>query len=390
MKKTIMTAGLIFFIFSIFLGAVSLAFAAGPEANPRKIVIFQETFVNEPAQAALVEKFGGVVIKPLPVINALAVYLPPQAVGALLKSKGVLRIDDDVIVKAIGKPAPQQPAEVLPWGVDKINADAAWATTTGAAIKVGIVDTGVDLTHPDLQANIEENINTINPLKSGNDDNGHGTHVAGIAAAIDNAIGVIGVGPDISLYAVKVLNKAGSGWLSDIIEGLQWCIDKGVQVVNMSLGTYSEVQAFHDAIIATYNKGIVLVGAAGNDGVSTPLYPAAYAEVIAVAASDINNQIIWWSNWGPHIDLTAPGVNIFSTYKGSSYKTLSGTSMATPHAAATAALVLSIPVGANDSNANGVWDPAEVKAKLESSAQDLGYNTYQQGAGLVSADSAVQ
>lgn len=383
MKKTIILS-------IILLCVASLAIAALPEENPRKIVVFDQTIVNEPAQIALVRKFGGAVIKSLPIINATAVYLPPEAAEALSKTAGILRIDDDVIVQAIARPQPSQPAEVLPWGVDRINADAAWATTTGIAVKVGILDTGIDLSHPDLQGNIKGNVNMINPLKSGKDDNGHGTHVAGIAAAIDNAIGVVGVGPDIYLYAIKVLDRAGSGWLSDIIEGLQWSINNGMQVVNMSLGTYSQVQSFRDAIIAAYNNGIVLTAAAGNDGVSTPLYPAAYDEVIAVAASDINNQIPSWSNWGSYIDLTAPGANIFSTYKGSSYKTLSGTSMAAPHAAGTAALVLTTAVGAFDANANGVWDPIEVKNKLETTAQDLGYATYQQGAGLVRADLAVQ
>lgn len=381
----------IFFICAILLSFVSLAIAEVPEGHHRKIVVFDETIVNEPAQIVLVGRFGGVVIKPLPVINALAVHLPPEAAEAISKTAGVLRIDDDVIINAVAKPKPSQPNEVLPWGVDRINADLVWTTTTGLAVKVGILDTGIDLSHPDLQTNIKGNVNTINPLKSGNDDNGHGTHVAGTVAAVDNTIGAIGVGPKIYLYAIKALDRTGSGWLSDIIEGLQWCINNRMQVVNMSLGTYSEVQSFHDAVTAVYNAGIVLVAAAGNDGVLTPLYPAAYNEAIAVAASDINNQIPSWSNWGPHIDLTAPGVNIYSTYKGSSYKTLSGTSMATPHVAGTAALVLSMPVGTNDSNANGIWDPAEVKAKLETTAQPLaGYNSYQQGAGLIRADLAIQ
>lgn len=391
MKKIIMAGVVVFFV-------CGLAWSFVPQVNadeggnpPRKIVVFDGTIVNEPAQIALVRKFGGTVIKSLNVINGLTVYLPPQAAEAVLKEKGILRIDDDVIVYAVAKPQPPPPpAEVLPWGVDKIEADLTWTTTKGLAVKVGIVDTGVDLAHSDLASNIKGNVNTINPLKSGNDDNGHGTHVAGISAAVDNTTGVIGVGPEIYLYAVKVLGKNGSGWLSDIIEGIQWCMNNGIQVVNMSLGTYSEVQSFHDAVTAAYNGGLVLVAAAGNDGVSTPLYPAAYDEVIAVAASDINNQIPTWSNYGPHVDLTAPGVSIYSAYKGGGYKTLSGTSMATPHVAGTVALVLTTAVGSYDANLNGVWDPAEVNNKLRATAQDLGYNSYQQGAGLVRADLATQ
>lgn len=381
----------IFFVCAILLGVASLAISAEIEHSPRKIVVFNENIISEPAQIALVRKSGGIVIKPLRIINGMAVYLPPKAVEAVLKEPGVLRIDDDVIVTAVGKPPAPQPTETLPWGVDRINADLAWTTTKGLAIKVGIVDTGIDLGHPDLGVNIKGNVNTINPLKSGNDDNGHGTHVAGTVAAVDNTFGVIGVGPEIYLYAVKVLDKNGSGWLSDIIEGLQWCIDNHMQIINLSLGTYSNVQSFQNAITAAYQKGIVLVAAAGNDGVSTPLYPAAYDEVIAVAASDINNQIPLWSNYGPYVDLTGPGVNIYSTYKGSSYKTLNGTSMATPHVSGTAALVLTTTISSSyDSNTNAVWDPIEVKNKLQDTAQNLGYNNYQQGAGLVRADLAIK
>lgn len=382
---------LILLIMGFIVGLLNLpANAQTPDQPPRKIVVFDRTIVNEPEQIALVRKFGGTVIKPLRVINGMAVYLPPQAAEAVLKERGVLRIDDDVIVNAVGKPQPPPPAQVLPWGVDRINADLVWTITKGVSIKVGVVDTGIDLGHPDLQANIKGNVNTINPLKSGNDDNGHGTHVAGIIAAVDNTVGVIGVGPEIYLYAVKVLNKNGSGWLSDVIEGIQWCMNNGIQVVNMSLGTYSQVQSFHDAVTVAYNKGLIMVAAAGNDGVSTPLYPAAYDEVIAVAASDINNRIPLWSNWGLHIDLTAPGVDIYSTYKGSAYKTLSGTSMATPHVAGTAALVLTTTVGSYDLNFNGVWDPIEVKNKLEATAENLYLPSDQQGAGLVRADLAIQ
>jgi len=356
---------------------------------PRKIVVFQENFVNEPAQIGWLRGAGAVIIKSLPLVNAVAVYLPPQAERALKGRPEILRIDDDLVINAIAKPQPQ-PTEILPWGVDRIDADLAWSRTKGFTVDVAIIDTGIDLDHLDLQANIKGNVNTINPLKSGNDDNGHGTHVAGIVAAVDNTIGVIGTGPEIYLYAVKVLSKTGSGWLSDVIEGIQWCINNKMQVANMSLGASSGNDSFHDAIIAAYNAGIVLVAAGGNEG-GPVLYPAAYKEVIAVAASDKNNQIPSWSNFGPEIDLTAPGVYIYSTYNNGYYKTLSGTSMAAPHVSGVAALVLYTPVGTyDDLDGDEIWDPIEVKTKLETTALNLGYNSYQQGAGLVSADLATK
>lgn len=360
---------------------------------PRKIVVFQENFVNEPAQIGLLRGVGTVIIKRLPLINGMSVYLPPQAERALKGRPEILRIDDDLVINAIVKPQPPpQPAQELPWGVDRIDADLAWATTKGLAIKVAILDTGIDLDHLDLQANIKGNVNTINPLKSGNDDNGHGTHVAGIVAAVDNTIGVIGTGPEIYLYAVKVLSKTGSGWLSDLIEGLDWCINNKMQVINMSLGSSSDNQSFHDAITKTYQAGIIQVTAAGNNGGSggAITYPAKYSETIAISAVDKNDQIAVFSSYGPEIDLTAHGVNIKSTYNNGYYKILSGTSMACPHVSGTAALVLSTPVGTYDLDADGIWDPTEVKNKLQATAQDLYLLLEQQGAGLVKADSAIK
>ena len=215
--------------------------------------------------------------------------------------------------------------------------------------------------------------------------------MAGTVAALNNTVGVVGAGPDIDLYAIKVLNRNGSGFLSDIIEGLQWAAANGIQIANMSLGTTSNVQSFHDAITAAYNAGITLVAAAGNNG-GTVNFPAAYSEVIAVSATDINNNLASFSSRGPEVDLAAPGVSILSTYKGNAYATLSGTSMASPHVAGSAALVINSPIGAYDANFNGQWDPAEVKQKLQDKAVDLGTVGFDNlfGWGLVNAFAAVQ
>lgn len=385
-SKTLIVVSLI-----IGFGAVSALAKQDDPRGPRKIVIFKEGIVNIPGQSALLRSAGATVIKPLRLVGGIAVYLPPQAERALQSRVEILRIDDDLVIEVIGKPLPPpQPSQEIPWGVDRIEADLVWSVTTGNGVKVAVVDTGIDLDHQDLMANIKGQVNTINPLRSANDDNGHGTHVAGIIAALNNSIGVVGVGPEIYLYAVKVLDKNGSGWLSDIIEGLDWCINNNMQVVNMSLGSSSGNQTFHDAIIKVYQAGIVQVAAAGNNGGSV-IFPAAYPEVIAVSAIDSSDTIASWSSRGPEVDLAAPGVNIKSTYKDGYYRTLSGTSMASPHVAGTAALVLTTPVGVYDADGDGIWDPAEVQNKLEAMAEDLGAagkdNLY--GSGLVRADSAV-
>jgi len=358
------------------MAAGGAASAAPPDAGlVRRIVIFQTDFVNQAAQEALVKKFGGEGLLALPLVRGMAVLLPPTAEPALAAAPGVLRIDVDAEVHALGSPAPsvrratpgqpQQPAQVLPWGVNRIDAEYAWrAGYRGTGVKVAVVDTGIDKTHPDLAAHIAGGVNFVQKSTrkppdpdDWNDDNGHGTHVAGIIGAIDNDIGVVGVAPDCRLYAVKVLNAQGSGYVSWIISGLNWCVNNGVNVANMSLGTTVDVPSLREACAAAAAAGVKLVAAAGNDGGAVN-YPAAYDSVIAVAATDQTDARASWSNYGPQIVVAAPGVNIYSTYKGGRYATLSGTSMAAPHVAGVVALnLLANLAGTADDLPPPGWDP---------------------------------
>jgi len=361
-------------ILGIFLSLSGIIFVSQAKGEPkvRKIVVFKEG-VDEATKEDLINRAGGEKIKDLKIIRGKAVWLTPQAEKNLAKRVEILRIDPDIEVYALEnvriKGVKSQPAQTLTWNIDQVDAEISWGISTGDPVKVGVIDTGIDLKHPDLQANIKGGYNAIYPWKSPNDDNGHGTHVAGIIAALNNDIGVVGVGPNIDLYAIKVLNASGSGYLSDVIEGLDWAVTYGMQVVNMSLGTSQDIQSFHDAILNAYNAGVVIVAAAGNSGGAVS-YPAAYPEVIAVSATDQNNQIASWSSRGPEVDLAAPGVNIYSTYKGQSYATLSGTSMAAPHVSGAAALV--IDTKKCDLNLDNVCTPAEVQQRLEQTAIDLG------------------
>jgi subtilisin len=381
---------LILGIFFSLSGMVFISQAQG-ESKARKIVVFKEG-VNEATKEDLINRAGGEKIKDLKIIRGKAVWLTPQAEKNLAKRAEVLRIDPDVEVYALEnvkiKGVKSQPAQVITWNIERVGATSSWAISTGDPVKVGVIDTGIDLNHPDLQANIKGGYNAINPLKSYNDDNGHGTHVAGIIAALNNSIGVVGVGPNIDLYAIKVLNASGSGYLSDVIEGLDWAVKNGMRVVNMSLGTDQDVQSFHDAITKAYNAGVTIVAAAGNSG-GAVTYPAAYPEVIAVSATDKSDAIASWSSRGPEVDLAAPGVSIYSTYKGQSYATLSGTSMAAPHVTGAAALI--IDTKKCDLNLDGVCKPSEVQQRLEQTAIDLGTpgkdNLY--GSGLVNVYQAL-
>jgi subtilisin family serine protease len=388
MKKYIVFASILLvgaLIFSLF------TLARAQNFKERKIVVFKGG-VDEQTKEALLSSAGAEKIKDLKLVNGKAVWVSKKGEAELLKSEKVLRIDPDVEVYALEnvriKGVKPQPPQTLTWNIDRVDAEISWGISTGDPVKVGVIDTGIDLKHPDLQANIKGGFNAINPLKSPNDDNGHGTHVAGIIAALNNSIGVIGVGPNIDLYAIKVLNANGSGYLSDVIEGLDWAVANGMQVVNMSLGTSQDVQSFHEAVMNAYNAGVTIVAAAGNSG-GAVVYPAAYPEVIAVSATDQNNQIASWSSRGPEVDLAAPGVNIYSTYKGQSYATLSGTSMAAPHVSGAAALV--IDTKKCDLNLDNVCTPAEVQQRLEQTAIDLGTpgKDYLYGSGLVNVYNAL-
>ncbi|RJQ26288.1 MAG: peptidase S8 [Peptococcaceae bacterium] len=337
----------------------STAVATPQQNGIRKIIVVDGQVLDQKSLSGLVKQNGGEYIKPLPLISGAAVVLPDLAsLHVLRNTSGVIRISDDIIMQAL--PAADtkvrgektaQPAEVLPWGVDRIDAEQVWpGGVTGTNVKVAFIDTGVDKDHPDLKGNLKGGILTINtgpyarknPAKGWEDDNGHGTHVAGIMAALDNTIGVTGVGPTASLYAVKALDRKGSGYLSDVIEGIDWCIQNGMDVVNMSLGASTDSLDLHAAVQRAYEAGIVVVAAAGNDGPgdNTVLYPARYPEAIAVAATNKSDELTAWSSRGTEVDLAAPGDGIYSTYKGDTYATMSGTSMAAPHVAGTVALYL--------------------------------------------------
>lgn len=363
----------------------------------RKIVVFKSDFVSVPAQASLVRGAGGTVIKPLALVNGIVAILPASAHSAVIRRGEVLRVDDDIVITASPKPpwaggpgggGGGSTEDTLPWGVDRIDADWVWgdaefatSVTTGINgefVKVAVLDTGIDLTHPDLS--VKGNVNFVNPSKSGNDDNGHGSHVSGIIAGLDNNAGVIGVAPDAYLYAVKVLDARGSGWLSDLVDGLQWCIDNRMQVINMSLGASSDNATFHQAIIKTYNAGITMAAAAGNSGSYGLDYPGRYAETIGVSATTSSDKLASYSSYGPEVDVAAPGSNIYSTYKGGGYATLSGTSMATPHVTGTVALVL---------HKYGAMAPDQMKAHLKNTAENIGLTANQMGGGLVDSQFAV-
>jgi subtilisin family serine protease len=353
--------------------------AADKDTKTKEPVIIGFKSTPGHADKAVVRGHGGDIKYSYTIINAIAAKLPEPAIENIQKNPRVTYVEMDGELHTLDAELDNS------WGVKRIGAGTVHDSgNKGTGVKVAILDTGIDYTHSDLDANSQGGYNFVNEGDDPMDDNGHGTHCAGIVAAEDNEVGVVGVAPEAHLYAVKVLNSGGSGYLSDVIAGIEWSVDNGMHVISMSLGTDTDYPPLHEACDAA-SGSIVIVAAAGNDGNPPGKgdnvgYPAGYSSVIAVAATDRSDNRARWSSTGPDVELAAPGVSVYSTVPGG-YDTKGGTSMACPHVAGTAALVI----------VSGITGSDAVRARLQNTADDLGAtgkdNLY--GCGLVDADEAV-
>lgn len=279
--------------------------------------------------------------------------------------RGAVAVEVDARVQSVGDPLEGDQWALTPAAT---SFRAAWGITKGANVIVAVVDSGVRKTHQDLAGAVLPGIDLVTGSGDGsNDQNGHGTHVAGIVAARANGKGTVGAAPTARILPVRVLDANGSGYSSDVAEGIIWAADHGARVVNLSLGGGVPSEGTRTAILYAQGKGVVVVAAAGNSGDSgnAPLYPAAFDEPIAVGAVDSSRQRAGFSNYGSYVDVVAPGDSIVSSWSSSdaSYAWASGTSMATPHVAAEAALVFA---------ANPTFTAAKVRQRIEMTADDLG------------------
>ena len=236
---------------------------------------------------------------------------------------------------------PNDPFFAYQYGPQKVQAPDAWdVTTSNGNIKIAIIDTGVQLNHPELAIKLWPGYNFVEGNLNPNDGNGHGTHVAGIAGALtENSLGIAGIAPSASIIPVRALDNSGNGTLSNIANAITYSTNAGAKVINLSLGSSQGSITLENAINHAWNQGVVIVAAAGNEASNTLTYPAAYQNVIAVASTDMNDQKSDFSNYGTWVEVSAPGSTILSTYTGSYYAYLSGTSMACPHVAGLAALL---------------------------------------------------
>ncbi|GAC1386450.1 MAG: hypothetical protein NVS1B7_4860 [Candidatus Saccharimonadales bacterium] len=227
------------------------------------------------------------------------------------------------------------------WNLTAINAPPAWDVSRSSAGTIAIIDSGINANHSDLAGEVTPGYNFIANTTNTSDDNGHGTHVAGIVAAIsNNNSGIASIGFTGKLMPVKVLGADGSGTYADLSSGIIYAANNGATIINLSLGGSSDSITLHDAISYAQQKGVIIIAAAGNNGSSVAVYPAAYSGVVSVSATDKNDNLASFSSYGSSIAVSAPGVGIVSTYNNGGYATMSGTSMAAPEVAGLIGLAL--------------------------------------------------
>ena len=306
--------------------------------------------VSDWAQALASQHGGAVRHVYKTALKGFSATLPPEAAAALARNPRVAYYEQDQIFWAIGKPSgtgnpPKTPAppppQVTPWGITRVCGDSCGPfLPDGASLaSAWIIDTGIDLDHLDLNVDEARGINLASFGKNSMaDGNGHGTHVAGIIAALNNNIDVVGVAPGTPVVPVRVLGNNGSGFLSDVIAGVDYVASNAdpSDVANMSLGG-GPSSALDSAVVTASSKGIYFTLAAGNESDDANNHSPARANgkyIFTISAIDGSDNFAWFSNYGnPPVDYAAPGVSILSLYKGGGMETLSGTSMAAPHVA---------------------------------------------------------
>ncbi|MBM4459080.1 MAG: hypothetical protein FJ011_15180 [Chloroflexi bacterium] len=380
--------------------SLSAAWAApgSPQINaeyaPGRLIVIFRTGTTSDVMSAALAQHDLATIRQIPAVNAVVVAAPAgqelSLAQQLRRHRAVHQVEPDYLVRALRVPNDPYFATEQ-WNLTQINLPAAWNLTTGAAeVIIAFVDTGVDLGHPDLAAKIVPGHDFVNDDESAQDDEGHGTHVAGIAAAVsDNGVGVTGVSWGARIMPVKALDSSGSGYTSDVVAGITWAADRGARIINLSLGGPGASTALQDAVNYAFVKGALIVAAAGNEysSGSPTIYPAACQNVIGVAATNDQDGHASYSSAGSWVDVAAPGGDptsasdpnprhwIMSTYLRSAAASLSkqsiqaayerahGTSMSTPHVAGLAALVWS---------RHPDWTNAQVEWAIKSTAVDRG------------------
>jgi len=338
-----------------FCFAIVLFFLISPEnsfAKPKAEYKVGEVLVKFKSGyngkgAAFVNQIGAKVAEKLSRIDVSRISLPrglttEKAIEKFRALPFVKFVEPNYIFKPTGW-KPSDPKWNSQWGITKIRTAPAWSTETGnSKVIIAIVDSGVDANHPDLKNKMVNGYDFVDNDNSPKDDShGHGTHCAGIAAAItNNATGIAGVCPNCAIMPIRVLGPNG-GYASDVANGIIWAADHGAKVISLSLGGYYKSTTQQNAVEYAWNKGAIVIAASGNDGRTDPHYPAYHSKVLAVGSTDYGDKRASYSNYGNWVDVAAPGSNIISTLPGGAYGMKTGTSMATPFVSGLAGLLFS-------------------------------------------------
>ena len=377
-------------LLGLTLAALAGGFSAATaqDAAPNRILVRPKAGVTD---AALTSVWAANAVSEhhrLPQHNVRVMNVLPAQRDAVLqllrRNPNIEFAEPDYIARSCLTPNDPYFASGAEWHLPKIQAPQAWNVTTGNTnIILAIVDTGVDLTHPDLAGRLLPGYNFVSNSSDPTDDNGHGTAVSGTAAATgNNGVGVAGLAWNCLILPVKVLDASGSATYSAVAQGITYAADHGARVINLSLGGSSSSSTLQSAIDYAWSKGVVIIAAAGNNGNSQPSYPGACNHVVAVSALQSNDTLPSWSSYGSYVSLSAPGVGIWTCNTNETYASWSGTSFSSPIVAGVATLVASIkPTLSN----------TQIVSILKSTADDLGsagYDIYY-GYGRVNANSAV-
>ncbi|AWB42882.1 peptidase S8 [Paenibacillus sp. CAA11] len=302
-------------------------------------------------------------IRPSSLLQAFVCPLTLTDIPACYRQ--AIRIEPDARVQLHAISVPKKdskPSATIPWGVKRIRAPEVWSTSTGLQVRIGVIDTGADFSHPDLRYSLARGVNLLNRLSAPHDDNGHGTHIAGTIAAAGSS-GIIGVAPRAIIYPVKAFDHNGAAYVSDIILGIDWCVQNRMQIINMSFGMKTKNKALEDIVRKAHQAGVVIVASSGNDKKRRYAdYPARYPETISIGATGKDRRIAKFSNRGTYVDIYAPGEQIRSCWIGGTHKDMNGTSMATSHVSGAIALLLARSPG---------LPPDEIKALLRRTARSV-------------------
>jgi minor extracellular protease Epr len=374
---------LITLLLTFLCGVTVFASTPSQSATKRYIIKFKASSTD---RNKVVSKYNGSFDHQFKHFNAATAEMTSQNIDKLKKDSTVDYVEEDNVVKISSTSIVKSSTSITNWGINDINATASWASgLTGKGVKIAIIDSGV-ASHPDLSIAGGTNVISDSSGSSYADDNGHGTHVAGIIAAQGLNGGVKGVAPDASIYAVKALDSDGEGYTSDIISGIDWAIQNNMNIISMSMGTSDSSAALKNAIDTAYSNGILIVAAAGNDGNTSGTgtnieYPANYSSAIAVGAVDSNNKRAYFSSTGSKLEVSAPGVDIISTYLNNGYEKMSGTSMATPFVSGDLALL---------KQKYPSYTNSQLRQLLDNNVKDLGTSGKDSlyGYGLITAPSS--